>query len=680
MDTKSQQEQGFARLADLRREINFHNYRYHVLDDPVISDYQFDQLMVELRRIESEHPEWITTDSPTQRTGGSPSEKFSKVMHPGPVLSLANAFSADDVRSWYERINRLDERVAKTQFVVEPKIDGLSVVLHYRNGYFVQGATRGDGEIGEDITANLRTVRTLPLRIPVTPDGPAPLPYMVVRGEVYMNVDDFDALNRRLAEAGEKTYLNPRNTAAGSLRQLDPGLTSRRPLNLLTYAFIASEGQAPATQWDLLSYLNSLGFPVTKHARLFETIEDAIAWSESWSSRRPELPYEVDGMVIKINDFQLARDLGYVGKDPRGAIAFKFPAQEVVTQLLDIGVNVGRTGVLTPYAILEPVEIGGVIVKQATLHNFDYIAEKDIRIGDQVRVKRAGEVIPYIIGPVEALRKGEEVVYTPPDSCPTCGEPVEHLPGEVAWYCVNASCPAQIIRNLEHFVSRGAMDIVGLGIKIVELLVSAGIVHDVADLYSLNKEDLLGLEGFADKKAGNILQAIADSRARPLAKLITALGIRGVGEVNAAELAKFYSDLDMLSRARLEDLQLIEGFGPNIAQAIVDWFSRPANRILIQKLFAAGVWPRAEPGSMKSVAGAQPLAGFTFVITGTLPSLSREQAKELIESYGGKVTDSVSIKTDYLVLGENPGSKLAKAQSLGVQTLDEPGLRKLVES
>jgi DNA ligase (NAD+) len=678
MDTKSQQEQTLAHLSELRQEINYHNYRYHVLDDPVISDYQFDQLMVELRRIESEHPEWITPDSPTQRAGGSPSEKFAKIKHPGPVLSLANAFSAEDVRAWYERIARLDERVADAQFVVEPKIDGLSVVLHYRDGYFVQGATRGDGEIGEEITANLRTVRTLPLRIPVNPDGPDPLPYMVVRGEVYMNVEDFDALNRRLAEAGDKTYLNPRNTAAGSLRQLDPGLTARRPLNLLTYAIIYNEGEAPATQWDLLAYLHALGFPVTKHAKLFETIEDAIVWSETWATRRVELPFEVDGMVIKINDFQLAKELGYVGKDPRGAIAFKFPAQEVVTKLLDIGVNVGRTGVLTPYAILEPVEIGGVIVKQATLHNFDYIAEKDIRVSDHVRVKRAGEVIPYIIGPIEASRNGEEQVYTPPITCPTCGEPVEHLPGEVAWYCVNASCPAQIIRNLEHFVSRGAMDIVGLGIKIVEVLVSAGLVQDVADLYTLKKEELLSLEGFADKKAENILMAIDDSRTRPLARLITALGIRGVGEVNATELAKSYPDLDMLSRARFEDLQMIEGIGPNIAQAIVDWFCRPANRTIIQKLYAAGVWPRVETGLAQNSSGVQPLRDLIFVITGTLPSLSRDEAKALIETFGGKVTDSVSKKTDYLVLGENPGSKFAKAQSLGVPILDESGLQKLV--
>lgn len=668
------------RLDFLRSEINYHNYRYHVLDDPVISDFEFDQLTLELRQIEADHPEWITLDSPTQRAGGPPSEKFNKIRHPGPVLSLPNAFSPGDVRAWYERILRLDERVAQASFVVEPKIDGLSVVLHYRNQAFFQGATRGDGEIGEEITPNLRTIRSLPLRIPADKNGPTAPSYLVVRGEVFMNIKDFEALNQRLEEAGEKTYLNPRNTAAGSLRQLDPALTAQRPLNLLTYAVIAYDGIVPTTQWERLKYLRSLGFPVTMHARLFHNIDEAIDWCESWTDRRSELPYEVDGMVIKVNELQLADDLGNVGKDPRGAIAFKFPAQEVTTTLWNIGVNVGRTGVLTPYAILEPVEIGGVVVKQATLHNFDYISEKDIRVGDRVRVKRAGEVIPYIIGPVASARVGSEAVYQPPSICPTCGEAVEHLAGEVAWYCVNSGCPAQVIRNLEHFVSRGAMDIVGLGIKIVEQLVAAGLVHDVSDLYTLKKDDLLQLEGFADKKAENLLAAIAESRTQPLSRLLTALGIRGVGEVLAADLSRHYSDLDTLSRANGFELQTIEGIGPNIAQAIEDWFSRPANLKVLSKLKAAGVWPstaaKLAPGDQEDL----PLAGLTFVITGTLPTLSREEAKALIESAGGKVTDSVSKKTSYLVLGENPGSKLAKAQSLELQIIDENSLRKLTSA
>jgi DNA ligase (NAD+) len=667
------------RLYSLRQEINFHNYRYHVLDAPLISDYEYDRLLAELKRIESEHPEWVTPDSPSQRTGGTPVDKFEKIAHPAPILSLANAFGAQDVQAWFTRIRKLDERVDQAEFVVEPKIDGLTVVLHYRDGSFVLGATRGDGEIGEDITANLRTIRALPLRLPVNPGGPKAPQYLVVRGEVFINIRDFEQLNTRLQEAGEKTYLNPRNTAAGSLRQLDSGLTATRPLTLLTYAVVSSSDSLPVTQWETLSFLNSLGFPVFPGITLHPTLETTIEECAAWQERRDTLAFEADGVVIKLNDLRLAADLGVVGKDPRGAIAFKFPAREVTTWLKDVGVNVGRTGVLTPYAILEPVEIGGVVVKQATLHNFDFIREKDIRLGDRVRVKRAGDVIPYVIGPVEELRKGDEQVYQPPVSCPACGEKVENLPGEVAWYCVNSACPAQLIRNVEHFVSRGAMDIVGLGIKIVEALVNEKLVRDVADLYTLQREDLLRLEGFADKKADNLLLAIEQSKEKPLSRLIAALGIRGVGEVMAADLARYYPDLAALSRASSEDLQMIDGVGPNIACAIVDWFAQPANRLVIEKLHHAGVWPVNASRSLEA-SGAQPLAGLTFVVTGTLPGFSREEAKELIQSQGGKVTDSVSKKTSYLVVGENAGSKLDKARSLGVPILDEAGLRRIVEN
>jgi len=393
-------------LESLRQQINFHNYRYHVLDAPVISDAEYDRLMLRLREIEAAHPDWVTPDSPTQRAGTAPAEKFDKVPHPAPILSLANGFSPADIRAWYERILKLDDRVAASGFVVEPKIDGLTVVLHYHNGQFIQGATRGDGEVGEDITANLRTVRAVPLHIPVSSEGPLPPPRLVVRGEVFMNIADFQDLNRRLQEAGERTYLNPRNTAAGSLRQLDPALTAQRPLTLLTYAIVAIDGPAPATQWDLLQSLRTYGFPVTDVAEYCPNIEAAIALCERWADRRDTLPFEVDGVVIKLNDLRLADELGFVGKDPRSALAFKFPAREVTTLLREIGVNVGRTGVLTPFAMLEPVEVGGVIVKQATLHNFEYIAEKDIRVGDRVLLKRAGDVIPYVIGPVIAARSG----------------------------------------------------------------------------------------------------------------------------------------------------------------------------------------------------------------------------------------------------------------------------------
>jgi len=675
-------ETEFQHLQALRAAIHAHNYRYHVLDAPIISDAEYDRLMVELRQIESEHPEWLSPDSPSQRVGAAPLDKFVKVRHPAPILSLANAFGPEDTRAWFERIRKLDDRVEQARFVVEPKIDGLTVVLRYENGVFVQGATRGDGEVGEDITANLRTIHALPLKIPVhaAPAGAALVrapQRLVVRGEVFITLQDFEALNQGLQEAGEKTYLNPRNTAAGSLRQLDPTLTASRPLRLLVYQIVAWEAHetgGPRTQGEILETLRSFGFPVPEYDVCIH-IEAAITACQQRVETRDHSPFEVDGAVIKLDDLALAADLGFVGKDPRGALAYKFPAREVTTRLQDIRVNVGRTGVLTPYAVLEAVEIGGVIVERATLHNFDYIAEKDIRPGDRVIVKRAGDVIPYVIGPVVDARTGEEWPYVPPESCPACDQPVERLAGEVAWYCVNAACPAQLIRNVEHFVSRGAMDIVGLGIKIVEQLIQAGLVHDVADLYTLQKEQLLQLDGFADKKAENLLAAIAATRERPLARLLAALGVRGVGEVLAADLARFYPDLDTLAAASLEELQAIEGVGPNIAQAIVDWFNRPANRALLDRLKAAGVWPVTRVQAIIQSGGA--LDGLTFVITGTLPTFSREQAKAFIEEHGGKVTDSVSKKTSYLLLGENPGSKLDKARSLGVPILDESGLRTL---
>ena len=674
------------RYEELKEQVHLHNYRYHVLDAPIISDLEYDRLLNELKVIEAEHPDWITPDSPTQRAGAAPLDKFEKVQHPAPILSLANAFGAEDAQAWFERVKKLDERVATAKFVVEPKIDGLSVVLHYRNGIFVQGATRGNGEVGEDITANLRTIKAIPLRIPVDKDGPPPPAYLVVRGEAFFPTAEFEALNKKLEEAGMKTYLNPRNTAAGSLRQLDPTLTASRPLTLLVYQIVASDGGAvPTSQWGVLDYLKALGFPVTDVARQFDDIDSAIAYTETWNTRRDELSYEADGMVIKIDDLELAADLGFVGKDPRGAIAFKFPALVVTTKLEDIRVNVGRTGVLTPYAVLEPVEINGVIVERATLHNFDFIAEKDIRPGDRVLVKRAGEVIPYVIGPMVDVRTGSEKPYVPPNICPACGQPVEHFEGEVAWYCVNAACPEQLVRNVEHFVSRGAMDIVGLGIKIVEKLIETGKVKDVADIFTLTREDILDAVTKKDRKtkaeppgkiAENLLESINISKGRSLNRLLNSLGIRGVGEVMATDLTRHYPDLDALSKATAEELQEIEGVGPNIAEAIVDWFARPANQNLLKKLKAAGVWPVAQV----SATSDQPsggLAGLTFVVTGTLTNFSREGIKEFIQEHGGKVIGSVSKNTDYLVLGEDPGSKLDKAQELGVKIIDENELRRL---
>ncbi len=689
------------KLETLRAEIRQHNYRYHVLDAPIISDGEYDRLLHELKAIEAEHPEWITPDSPSQRAGAPPADKFDKVHHPAPILSLANAFGADDAHAWFERIHKLDERVSEANFTVEPKIDGLSVVLHYRDGVFVQGATRGDGEVGEDITANLRTIKAIPLRIPVTtkeereqgalplfettPDSQFPIPsYLVVRGEVFITYKDFEELNQRQAEAGEKTYLNPRNTAAGALRQLDSSITAQRPLTLLIYQVVHAEGgTVPNSQWERLNYLRELGFPVSVDSRNFDNIEETVTYCENWEEKRDQLPYEADGIVIKLDDHILSGDLGIVGKDPRGAVAYKFPSLEVTTTLNDINVEVGRTGVLTPKAVLEPVEINGVIVRHATLHNFDFIAEKDIRIGDRVLVKRAGEVIPYIIASIKEARTGHtasgagERPYTPPETCPTCEQPVEHVEGEVAWYCVNAACPAQLIRNIEHYVSRTAMDIVGLGGKIVEQLVEEGMLNDVADLYTLEREKLLALEGFKEKKADNLLSAIAASKEQPLARLLTGLGIRGVGETMAADLTAHFADLDALAAATQADLESIEGIGPNIAAAIVDWFLLPFNKELLGKLRDAGVWPVGQISS-PTEQGDRPLGGLTFVITGTLPSMSRTEAKAFIQEHGGKVTGSVSKKTDYLLAGEKAGSKLTQAKSLGVKAISEDEIREMV--
>lgn len=659
-------------LEQLRREINYHSYRYHVLDDPIISNLEYDRMITHLEEIESAHPEWITPDSPSQRIGNVPQDKFKKVRHPSPILSLADAFDEVEIRAWYERILKMDSRVASSGFILEPKIDGLTVVLHYENGLFSMGATRGDGIVGEDITVNLRTIKAIPLSIPVLKTGEAAPNNLVIRGEAFITLKEFERLNKKLEENGERVFQNPRNTAAGSLRQLDPALTASRPLTLLCYAIIETSNPMPKTQKELLEYLRSMGFPVTDKYEYHPDIESVLEALPRWLEKRDTLPFEADGVVIKLNDLQLINDLGFVGKDPRGMMAYKYPAREVTTILKNIGVNVGRTGVLTPYAMLEPVEVGGVIVKQATLHNFDYIAEKDIRIGDRILLKRAGDVIPYVVGPILEARTGKEVVFKPPEKCPSCGQSVEHFPGEVAWYCVNATCPAQLARNIEHFASRGAMDITGLGSKIVEQLVSEGLVQDIADIFILSRNELLKLAGFAQTKADNLLEAIEVSKNRNLTHLINALGIRGVGEVMAADLAKRFANLDELKNAREEDLQQIDGVGPNISSGIVDWFSRPANIRILEKLKSYGVWPEREAAKLTGVG--LPLEGMTFVVTGTLQRFSRDGVKEFIQNNGGKPSESVSKATSYLVCGENPGSKLDKAKELGVQVITEEQL------
>ena len=686
-----------ARITELRRQINLHNYRYHVLDSPIISDAAYDKLVAELRQLETNHPELVTPDSPTQRVGGQPSEKFAKVRHPRSILSLANAFDADGVRAWWERIRKLlpDAERAPVAFVVEPKIDGLTVVLHYREGVLVQGATRGDGEIGEDITPNLRTVRAIPLRIPVDaergrPGGeslqrqaPATL---VVRAEAYLPVAAFEKLNEELASAGEKVIANPRNGAAGSLRQLDPKITASRPLSVLCYSIVDFQPAeaTPRTQWELLRYLKAMGFPTAENVnRHFDSLDDAIAYCESWVEKRDALPYEADGMVIKIDDLGVQETLGVVGKDPRGALALKFPAREATTLLRDVAFNIGRTGTINPVALLEPVEIGGVIVERATLHNFDDIARKDIRVGDTVTVVRRGDVIPYVVGPVIDLRAGKEKPIRAPARCPFCDTPVRRQEGVVALFCPNRECPGRTDRQVTHFVY--AMDMEGLGEKIVNQLIDEGLVRDVADLYSITKEQLLELEGFADKKATNLLSTIAASKSRPLVRVMMALGIPGVGSTVAELLAQNFSSLNELASADAERLQIIEGIGPVTAQSVVDWFGHTSNQALVAKLKAAGV--RVKEARAKAAASATgqgalaggPFTGKTFVITGTLPTMSREEAAAFIKSHGGKVTDSVSKKTSYLVVGADPGgTKTNKAQELGIEMIDETQLRKLI--
>ena len=664
------------RLEELRAQINYHNYRYYVLDAPEIDDHTYDMLMRELRDIEARHPEWVTPDSPSQRVGAEPREGFGRVSHPVPMLSLSDAFSEEELWAWFERIKKLVPPDTVWDFVVEPKIDGLAVALTYVNGKLVRGATRGNGTVGEDVTANVRTVKAVPLSIPVQPDAAPLLPSIEVRGEIYMRIADFEALNDSQLKKGDKVFANPRNAAAGSLRQLDPKVTAERPLRLFAYAIGYVEGIELKSQWEALDLLRREGFPVNDDIARFSDFADVIGYCRDWMARRDSLPYEADGVVIKVNDLNLQSRLGVVGREPRWAVAFKFPAREAVTTLLDVGVNVGRTGTINPYAILEPVEIGGVTVKQATLHNYDDIERKGIRIGDRVIVKRAGDVIPQVVGPVVSLRNGSERPITPPDRCPSCGGTVVKPQGEVAIYCVNSSCPAQLVRLLEHFVSRSGMEIQGIGERICALLVSQGLVHDVADLYFLRREDLLGLEGFAEKSAENLLNSIERSKSRPLDRLLTALGIRFVGSEVARILTQHYPSIYDIMAASQEELQGIEGIGPKIAQSIAGYFAVEGNRQLIKKLEQAGV--NLGGGEVRAAPKGS-LSGLTFVITGVLPSMSREQAKELIEAHGGKVTGSVSSKTSYLVVGAEPGdTKLSAARKLGVPTIDEDGLRQLL--
>ena len=658
------------RIEKLREEIRKHDYYYYVLNQPIISDAEYDRLFRELQELEQKYPQLVTPDSPTQRVGAPPAEEFRPVRHALPMLSLQNCFTEEEFLDWDRRVRRLLGG-EKPVYVCEPKLDGLSVELVYEDGVFTVGSTRGDGYTGEDVTQNLRTIKQVPLRL-LSDEIPPPR-LLEVRGEVYMEKEAFKRLNEERAKSGEPLFANPRNAAAGSLRQLDPGVTASRPLKLFCYALGRVEGIEIKSQEELLVTLPKLGFPVNPLWRRCETPEEAIDFYHELLERREELPYEADGMVVKVNDFAQREVLGEVSRAPRWAIAFKFPAEEATTRVLDIVVQVGRTGALTPVAILEPVEVSGVTVSRATLHNEDEVRRKDVRVGDWVVVRRAGEVIPEIVKSIPERRTGEEKEFKMPTRCPVCGGPVVRPPGEVVHRCENLSCPARIKESIRHFASRRAADIEGLVEKLVDQLVDKGLVRRISDLYHLTKEQLAALERMGDKSAQNLLEQLERSKGMSLARFIYALGIRYVGEHIAEVLAERFGSIDELARASYEELVEIPEIGPRIAQSIVDFFASEDNRRLIEELKAVGIDPRAERPKEKG-----PLAGKTLVFTGRLSDMTREEAKRLVESLGGKVASSVSRKVDYVVVGEDPGSKLDRARELGIPTLTEEEFKELV--
>ena len=662
-----------ARRAEaLREKINRHNYLYHVLDRPEIGDGQFDALFRELLEIERRHPELATPDSPTQRVGAEPSDGFSNVQHPTPMLSLANAFDDEELFAWHRKAcERLD--VEAFDMVCELKYDGVAVALTYEDGLFVRGATRGNGLVGEDVTANLRTVRSVPLRV-LGRGAPA---RFEVRGEVFFPKSEFLKFNQSRLEQGLDTYANPRNTAAGSLRQLDPRMTAERPLDIFIYGLGYAEGDVPDNHWDTLAFLEGLGFKINPNNELLGTPEEVAGLYRDWLVRAEELDYACDGAVIKVNRFDLQRDLGVVGREPRWAVAYKFPATQAVTRLLDIRVNVGRTGSLNPYAMLEPVDIAGATVKQATLHNEDYIRSKDLMIGDWVVVERAGEVIPQIVSVVADRRTGEERRFEMPPCCPSCGQTVVRPEGEAMSYCVNAACPAQLVRLLEHFVSRGAMDIEGMGGKTGISLIEQGLVSDVADVYCLDAERLVTLDRMGEKSVSNLLAAIDASKRRPLARLLVALGIDHVGSEVADLLARRLYSIDALAKATEENLTAIPSIGPRIAESVVAYMSSPSNRAVVEKLRRAGV--RLEDERREAPA-SQALDGMRFVVTGRLKRLSRTQIEARIKDLGGAVGSSVSRNTSYLIAGEDAGSKLAQAETLEVPVITEEDFLSLAEA
>jgi DNA ligase (NAD+) len=662
------------RAAELREQLRHHGYRYYVLDDPEIGDDEYDALLDELRALEDEHPELVTPDSPTQRVGGEPVSGLTKVEHEIPMLSLANARSEEELRAWVARMRAHLAREGiedpQFEFVAEPKIDGLAISLRYEAGVLVRGATRGNGEVGEDVTHNLRTMPTIPLRVDDAP------PLLEVRGEVYMSLKDFAALNERRAEAGLSTFMNPRNAAAGTIRQLDPRLARERPLSMWSYGIGRVEGVRFESHWESLQWLRAHGFRVNEDIRLLDTEDEVVAQCLAWQDRRGALDFEIDGVVVKVSDLELQRRLGVVGRDPRWAIAWKFPPTTKVTTLRNIMWNVGKFGDLHPFAELEPVHVGGVTVKLATLHNEEDLARKDLRVGDEVIVLRAGDVIPQVLSPAPHAveRPGRADPPRPPERCPVCDTPTYKPDEGVFTKCPNRVCPGRQWQLLKHFVSRGAMDIDGLGEKQVAQLQQAGLVRTAGDFYRLTAEQLMALEGFGEISANKTVENIAASRERPFGRVLFAIGLEEVGFVTGRNLAQRFRSIDALLAAGPEEIERTPGVGPKMARRIAEQLADEQMRYLIGDLRSEGVRMELEGPP----PGEGPLAGKTFVLTGTLPDLTREEATERIEGAGGRVTSGVSKKTDYVVAGASPGSKLEKAERLGVAVLDEPGLLALL--
>ena len=663
-----------ARVEALRREIEAHNYRYYVLDNPEVPDAEYDRLMRELQALEAAHPELITAESPTQRVGAAPLARFSEVKHEQPMLSLANVFSPEELQAFDKRIRDRLNIEEELDYVAEPKLDGLAVSLIYEDGVLVRAATRGDGHTGEDVTQNVRTIDAIPLRL-MAQDWPRRLE---VRGEVYMPKAGFEAMNQQALAKGEKAFVNPRNAAAGSLRQLDPQVTAKRPLAMYCYALgIVEQGQLPEQHYATLQRLKDWGLPVCPEIRKVKGAEGCLAYFEMISQRRDDLPYEIDGVVYKVNDFEKQQQLGFVSRAPRWAIAHKFPAQEALTTVEAIEFQVGRTGALTPVARLHPVFVGGVTVSNATLHNMDEVERKDVRVGDTAIVRRAGDVIPEVVSVILSRRPENTQKVVLPDACPVCGSAVVRLDDEAVARCSGGLfCPAQRKEAIKHFASRKALDIEGLGVKLVDQLVDSGLISHVNDLFQLTVESLSGLERMAEKSATNLIHALEKSKSTTLARFIYALGIREVGEATAQSLAQYFGSLEALRSADQAALEEVPDVGTVVARNILAFFQQPHNIEVIQALMAAGIhWPETE----KVDAGALPLNGKTYVLTGTLHDMTRDEAKAGLQALGAKVTASVSRKTTAVIAGEKAGSKLDKAEKLGVKILDEAGLKQLLK-